>query len=183
MFFSPYGGGFSPYGNMGFSPYGGGIATLNPRAKLPPSQQPAGTETSSRSELKTNQEMFLDNMHPDDRARFNQLSKEEQQKYFAGASAGPSLMGGFGSPMMGGLGSFFPSPMMGGFGSPMMGRFGSPMMGGFGSPMMGGLGSYMTMGPPPMSSQKSLTPRQLELLEELRESFTQEDPYQMYEFQ
>ena len=147
MFFSPYGGGFSPYGNMGFSPYGGGIATLNPRAKLPPSQQPAGTETSSRSELKTNQEMFLDNMHPDDRARFNQLSKEEQQKYFAGASAGPSLMGGFGSPMM------------------------------------GGLGSYMTMGPPPMSSQKSLTPRQLDLPEELRESFTQEDPYQMYEYQ
>jgi len=150
MFYSPYtpfGGGFSPYQSMmgggfygrpaGFSPFGGGIATLSPGSK-PPEQPAETTETGSPPELKTNQEAFLENMHPLDRARFDKLSEDDQQKYFAGANQSP--MGSFSRPpMRGGIGSFFPSPMMGGgFGSPMMGGFGRPMMGGFGSPMMGG---------------------------------------------
>tara|TARA_R100001129_G_scaffold30551_3_gene20203 strand:- start:27961 stop:28749 length:789 start_codon:yes stop_codon:yes gene_type:complete len=150
MFYSPYmpfGGGFSPYQSMmgggfygrpsGFSPFGGGIATLSPGSK-PPEQSAETTETGSPPELKTNQEAFLENMHPLDRARFDKLSEDEQQKYFAGANQSP--MGSFSRPpMRGGIGSFFPSPMMGGgFGSPMMGGFGRPMMGGFGPPMMGG---------------------------------------------
>tara|TARA_R100000808_G_scaffold1003_1_gene4781 strand:+ start:1584 stop:2273 length:690 start_codon:yes stop_codon:yes gene_type:complete len=149
MFYSPYtpfGGGFSPYQSMmgggfygrpaGFSPFGGGIATLSPGSK-PPEQPAETTETGSPPELKTNQETFLENMHPLDRARFDKLSEDEQQKYFAGANQSP--MGSFSRPpMRGGIGSFFPSPMMGGgFGSPMMGGFGRPMMGGFGRPMMG----------------------------------------------
>ena len=128
MFFSPYtpfGGGFSPYQSMmgggfygrpaGFSPFGGGIATLSPQA-------------------------LMGKMHPNDRAEFDKLSEDEQQKYFA--SANQSQMGGFSRPpMRGGIGSFLPPPMMGGYGSPMMGGgFGSPMMGGFGRPMMGGYG-------------------------------------------
>jgi len=155
MFYSPYtpfGGGFSPYQSMmgggfygrpaGFSPFGGGIATLSPGSK-PPEQPAETTETGSPPELKTNQETFLENMHPLDRARFDKLSEDEQQKYFAGANQSP--MGSFSRPpMRGGIGSFFPSPMMGGgFGSPMMGGFGRPMMGGFGRPMMGGFGRPM----------------------------------------
>ena len=158
MFYSPYtafGGGFSPYQSMmgggfygrpaGFSPFGGGIATLSPGSK-PPEQPAETTETGSPPELKTNQETFLENMHPLDRARFDKLSEDEQQKYFAGANQSP--MGSFSRPpMRGGIGSFFPSPMMGGgFGSPMMGGFGRPMMGGFGPPMMGGFGHPMMGG-------------------------------------
>jgi len=133
MFFSPYtpfGGGFSPYQSMmgggfygrpaGFSPFGGGIATLSPQA-------------------------LMGKMHPNDRAEFDKLSEDEQQKYFA--SANQSQMGGFSRPpMRGGIGSFLPPPMMGGYGSPMMGGYGSPMMGGFGRPMMGGYGSPMMGG-------------------------------------
>ena len=158
MFYSPYmpfGGGFSPYQSMmgggfygrpsGFLPFGGGIATLSPGSK-PPEQPAEPTETGSPPELKTNQEAFLENMHPNDRARFDKLSEDEQQKYFAGANQSP--MGSFSRPpMRGGIGSFFPSPMMGGgFGSPMMGGFGPPMMGGFGHPMMGGFGRPMMGG-------------------------------------
>ncbi len=150
MFYSPYtafGGGFSPYQSMmgggfygrpaGFSPFGGGIATLSPGSK-PPEQPAETTETGSPPELKTNQEAFLENMHPNDRARFDKLSEDEQQKYFAGANQSP--MGSFSRPpMRGGIGSFFPSPMMGGFGRPMMGGFGSPNDGRLWSPNDGKL--------------------------------------------
>ena len=113
--------------------------------RLQEEQRMLSGQPEARPALKTNQEALMGNMHPNDRARFDKLPEDEQQKYFEGANQ--SQVGGFSRPpMRGGIGSFLPPPMMGGYGSPMMGGFGHPMMGGFGHPMMGGYGSPMMGG-------------------------------------